>query len=143
MPHLTPTAPQDSIRQVSLLRRLGLTVAAVAVLTGTALSAAPPARADVGTAGYLCVDNDPRGAGCFNPDGDHVRVHDNRTDGWRILVRTVTSYGREDVCAIPTGKATTHCNYNMAEGREVQVNVVAVNTVDGDKELIGQDTFQI
>lgn len=95
---------------------LGLAGAAGAAPTPTAATAAVPA-------GSVCVETS-QAIGCFVPSGDHVLVHDRKTDGWTPRVQWKTGYGRSGTC-VWTGTATwTDCNYNMREREYIHFRLV-------------------
>jgi hypothetical protein len=58
------------------------------------------------------------GKGCFYPHGDHILVQDLKSDGARVSVQWVTSYGRRGTCR------RGHCNYNMRENERIQFRLV-------------------
>jgi hypothetical protein len=97
-----------------------------------AAQASEPARAPQlqRSGSPVCIEWEGRAEGCFFPQGDHVQVWDDRSDGLRVEVVWGTDYGRSGTCAIATGKDYRHCNYNMAEGHEIQVilDVIEVGT---------------
>lgn len=118
-------------------RIAALTLAAgslIAGLAGTAASADGPV--EVRPTATTCAA-DEFGSGCFEDYGDHMIVEDYASDGWRIEVRWQTDYGREGVCAIPTGYDYWHCNYDMAEGRELYFEVHRINEKFNLSEEIG------
>ncbi|GAA1186928.1 hypothetical protein GCM10009584_31350 [Ornithinimicrobium humiphilum] len=135
-------------RMTTLARYRGAAgaMAASAGLLLTGLATAPGASAaeagtDAETAAkpVVCAGDVTFGIACFDPDGDHLRVEDLETDGWRIEARWATDYGRAGTCAIPTGKDYRDCNYDMAEGRELYFEVHAINEKFNLHEVLGHN----
>jgi hypothetical protein len=119
--------------------RAGAAAVAAAATLGLASPSAvasQPARAPqvVPAAGPVCIDWSGGARGCFIPHGDHIEVFDLASDGYRVEMTWATSYGRTGRCAIATGRDYRHCNYNMAEGRRIQVTLKVIHARTGSLE---------
>lgn len=106
----------------------------VAGLGATLATAEEPVEA-VPAAEKVC-GGDPFGKACFYPYGDRITVWDTDSDGWRIQAKWRTSYGRTGVCAIQSGQEIRRCNYDMAEGRKITIDVEAYNEKFGLYKLL-------
>ncbi|MGO1972445.1 MAG: hypothetical protein ACTH2Q_05745 [Propionibacteriaceae bacterium] len=138
---MTTTIGSANLRRGGRLAGLALAAGSLAVgLGGTAAHAATPTAAEIPG---ICVGDDQYGVGCFVPNGDHITVYDLDTDGDRIEVRWETDYGRAGVCAIRTGKNSRDCNYDMAEGRTIHYDVVAVDVDSGNRTLLDRNAARI
>jgi hypothetical protein len=112
------------------LRRL---IAISAATTGLLLAVglAPATAAGPQPTRAYCLEQ-WNAIGCFQSDGDHFRVHDQKADGMRPEIHWETDYGREGICYF-TGRADwTDCNDNFRERREVIFRLAQRDVSSGD-----------
>lgn len=103
---------------------------AATALLATGLSAAPAAAGQ-----SICQNFGDRAKICFYHHGEHVRVWDLKSDGYKVhgLWEGEGGSGR---CRIDPGENYKHCDNAQPEGTTFNIQLLLINVNDsGDKHL--------
>ncbi|MGW0365807.1 hypothetical protein [Streptomyces sp. NPDC002990] len=72
------------------------------------------------------------GEGCFKAYGDKIWVEDTKSDGFRVVVRWQTNYGRSGECHQTGGAGSAGvCNYDMREDGQIRFEVMRRDGASG------------